>query len=108
MNTSGRRYISHYSDGFHESTFRSVDKFVFDVMIVLFLLPNALHLMILVVAIFIESLGRGGFIVRHELNETVNLSPFISSVALVVDAEKDEVAGGLQEMICESLVLVQC
>lgn len=82
------------SDGFHESTFRSVGKRIFDITVVLLLLPIALPLMLLVtMAIFIESFGRGSVLysqtrVKRD-GEPFQIYKFRS---MVVDAEKDGVA----------------
>lgn len=82
------------SDGFHESTFRSVIKRTFDIAVVLVLLPIALPLMVLsAIAILIESRGRGGILYRQtrvkQDNRPFQIYKFRSMIA---DAEKDGVA----------------
>jgi sugar transferase (PEP-CTERM system associated) len=82
------------SDGFYESTFRSVGKRIFDITVVLFLLPIALPLMVLVtIAIFIESFGRGSVLYSQTRvkrgGKTFQIYKFRSMVS---DAEKDGVA----------------
>jgi len=82
------------SDGFHESTFRSMIKRIFDIAVVLLLLPIALPLMLLVtIAIVIESKGRGGVLYKQtrvkQDNRPFQIYKFRS---MVTDAEKDGVA----------------
>ncbi len=82
------------SDGFHESTFRTVIKRTFDIAVVLLLLPVALPLMLLVtIAILIESRGRGGVLYKQtrvkQDNRPFQIYKFRS---MVTDAEKDGVA----------------
>jgi len=82
------------SEGFHESTFRSMIKRTFDIAIVLMLLPIALPLMTLTaIAILIESKGRGGILYQQtrvkQDNRPFQIYKFRSMVA---DAEKDGVA----------------
>ena len=82
------------SDGFHESTFRSLGKRIFDITVVLFLLPVAIPLMLLItVAIFIESLGRGSVLYSQtrvkQYGEPFQIYKFRS---MVTGAEKDGVA----------------
>lgn len=82
------------SDGFHESTFRRLGKRIFDITAVSFLLPITLPLILLVaVAIFIESLGRGSVLYSQtrvkQDGEPFQIYKFRSMVA---DAEKDGVA----------------
>jgi len=82
------------SEGFHESTFRSVIKRAFDIAVVLLLLPIALPLMVLsTCAILIESGGRGGILYKQtrvkQDNRPFQIYKFRS---MVTDAEKDGVA----------------
>jgi len=82
------------SDGFYESAFRSLGKRVFDIAIVLLLLPLALPLMLLVMlAITIESHGRGSMLYSQtrvkQDGEPFQIYKFRSMVS---DAEKDGVA----------------
>ncbi|MDH5611240.1 MAG: TIGR03013 family PEP-CTERM/XrtA system glycosyltransferase [Gammaproteobacteria bacterium] len=82
------------SDGFYESTFRSLGKRIFDVAIVLTFLPVALPLMLLVsIAVFVESHGRGSIIYSQtrvkQHGEPFQIYKFRSMVS---DAEKDGVA----------------
>jgi sugar transferase (PEP-CTERM system associated) len=82
------------SDGFHESTFRRLGKRIFDITVVLLLLPVTLPLMLLAaVAIFIESFGRGSVLYSQtrvkQDGEPFQIYKFRSMVA---DAEKDGVA----------------
>lgn len=81
------------SDGFHESTFRSMGKRIFDVLVVLSLLPIAIPLMLLITAaIYFESFGNGSILycqtrVKRD-GEHFKIYKFRS---MVVDAEKDGV-----------------
>jgi len=82
------------SEGFHESTFRSVIKRAFDIAAVLLLLPIALPLMFLsIFAILIESRARGPVLYRQtrvkQDNRPFQIYKFRS---MVTDAEKDGVA----------------
>ena len=82
------------SDGFYESTFRSLGKRIFDIAVVLLLLPLALPLMFLVMlAITIESRGRGSMFYSQtrikQYDEPFQMYKFRSMVS---DAEKDGVA----------------
>lgn len=82
------------SDGFYESTFRRVGKRFFDIVIVLLFIPIALPLMLLVtIAIFIESLGRGS-IFYNQTRVKQDGEPFqiYKFRSMVSDAEKDGVA----------------
>jgi len=82
------------SDGFHVSTFRCIGKRFFDIVIVLLLLPIALPLMLLVtIAIFIESLGRGS-ILYSQIRIKQNGKPFkiYKFRSMITNAEKDGVA----------------
>jgi len=82
------------SDGFHESTFRSVIKRAFDIASVLLLLPIALPLMLLVtIAIFIESKGRGGVLYKQtRVKQDSRPFQIYKFRSMVADAEKDGVA----------------
>lgn len=82
------------SDGFYESTFRSLGKRIFDIAVVLLLLPLALPFMFLVMlAITIESRGRGSMFYSQtrikQYDEPFQMYKFRSMVS---DAEKDGVA----------------
>lgn len=82
------------SDGFYESTFRRLGKRVFDIAIVLFILPLALPLMLVVtIAIFVEGFGRGPILYSQtrvkQDGEPFQIYKFRSMVS---DAEKDGVA----------------
>jgi len=82
------------SDGFYESTFRNLGKRIFDIAIVLFFLPVALPMMLLVtMAIFIESQGRGPIFYSQtrvkQYGEPFQIYKFRSMVS---DAEKDGIA----------------
>ena len=82
------------SDGFHESAFRNVIKRTFDLAVVMLLLPIALPLMLLVsIAIFVESMGRGGILYKQVRvkrdNRPFEIYKFRSMIA---DAENDGVA----------------
>jgi sugar transferase (PEP-CTERM system associated) len=78
------------SEGFHESTFRNVIKRASDILVVLMLLPVAIPLMILsIIAILIESKGRGGVFYKQtrikQNNRPFQIYKFRS---MEVDAEK--------------------
>jgi sugar transferase (PEP-CTERM system associated) len=82
------------SDGFRESTFRRMGKRIFDLTIVLLLLPVALPIMMLAaLAIFLESGGKGSVLYRQtrvkEDGEPFQIYKFRSMAA---DAEQDGVA----------------
>lgn len=82
------------SDGFYESAFQNLGKRFFDIAVVLFFLPVALPLMLLVtIAIFIESRGRGSVFYSQtrikQYGEPFHIYKFRS---MVTDAEKDGVA----------------
>ncbi len=82
------------SDGFHESAFRNVIKRIFDLAVVMLLLPIALPLMLLVsIAIFVESMGRGGVLYKQVRVKRDNL-PFeiYKFRSMIADAENDGVA----------------
>ena len=87
------------SDGFRESTFRRAGKRTFDLVIVLLLLPVALPVMMLaVLAISLESGGKGGVLYRQtrvkEDGGTFQIYKFRSMVA---GAEQDGVARWAEE-----------
>ncbi|MGB5439004.1 MAG: TIGR03013 family XrtA/PEP-CTERM system glycosyltransferase [Gammaproteobacteria bacterium] len=82
------------SDGFRESTFRRLGKRMFDLAIVLLMLPVALPLMLLAaLAIFIESGGKGSVFYKQnrvmEENRPFQIYKFRS---MVTGAEEDGVA----------------
>ncbi|MDH5387390.1 MAG: TIGR03013 family PEP-CTERM/XrtA system glycosyltransferase [Gammaproteobacteria bacterium] len=82
------------SEGFYESTFRNLGKRIFDIVIVLLFLPVALPIMLLVtLAILIESRGRGAIFYNQtrvkQFGEPFQIYKFRSMVS---DAEKDGVA----------------
>ena len=82
------------SDGFYESTFRRAGKRVFDITVVLFLLPIALPMMLLVtILICIEGFCRGSVLYSQtrvkQDGEHFKIYKFRS---MCVDAEKDGVA----------------
>lgn len=82
------------SEGFHESTFRRGVKRVLDIAVVLLLLPIALPIMVLsILAILVESRGRGPILYRQtrvkQDNKPFQIYKFRS---MVTDAEKDGVA----------------
>jgi sugar transferase (PEP-CTERM system associated) len=82
------------SEGFHESTFRSVLKRLFDIMVVLLLLPVAFPLMLLTaLAVFLESRGKGSVLYK-QTRITQDGRPFqiYKFRSMVSDAEKDGVA----------------
>ena len=82
------------SDGFHESTFRSLSKRVFDILIVLCLMPLAFPLMILTaLAVLLES-PRAGSVLYSQVRVAQDGRPFniYKFRSMVVDAEKDGVA----------------
>ena len=82
------------SEGFHESTFRSVVKRLFDIMVVLLLLPVAFPLMLLTaLAVFLESRGKGSVLYK-QTRITQDGRPFqiYKFRSMVSDAEKDGVA----------------
>jgi sugar transferase (PEP-CTERM system associated) len=82
------------SDGFYESTFRSVGKRIFDIAVVLLLLPIALPMMILVaILIFIESFGKGSVLYSQtRVKRDGELFKIYKFRSMCVDAEKDGVA----------------
>lgn len=82
------------SDGFHTSTFRCIGKRFFDIAVVLLFLPVALPLMLLVtIAIFIESLGRGSiFYSQTRVKQHGKPFQIYKFRSMVSDAEKDGVA----------------
>lgn len=82
------------SDGFHESIMRRIGKRLFDIAIVMLLLPLALPLMVLsALAVFLESGLRGPILYRQtrvkQDGEHFQIYKFRS---MVPDAEKDGVA----------------
>lgn len=82
------------SEGFHESTFRSVLKRLFDILIVLALLPVAIPLMLLTtIAVLLESGGRGS-VLYEQTRVSQDGRPFqiYKFRSMVSDAEKDGVA----------------
>ncbi len=82
------------SDGFRIGTFRRIGKRVLDILVVLILLPVALPFMLLVsIAIFIESGGRGPILYSQTRVKQDGL-PFqiYKFRSMATDAEKDGVA----------------
>ncbi|MDT8282642.1 MAG: TIGR03013 family PEP-CTERM/XrtA system glycosyltransferase, partial [Gammaproteobacteria bacterium] len=82
------------SEGFHVGTFRRMGKRALDILVVLVLLPMALPLAIMVsLAIFVESLGRGP-ILYSQIRVKQDGLPFkiYKFRSMVTDAEKDGVA----------------
>ena len=82
------------SDGFYESTFRRAIKRSFDIFAVLLLLPLALPLMLFaVIAVFVESKGRGS-VLYHQTRVKQDGRPFqiYKFRSMITDAEKDGVA----------------
>ncbi|MDH5764945.1 MAG: TIGR03013 family PEP-CTERM/XrtA system glycosyltransferase [Gammaproteobacteria bacterium] len=82
------------SDGFRISTFRFIGKRFFDLAIVIIFLPFALPIMLLVaIAIYIESMGKGG-ILYSQTRIKQDGKPFqiYKFRSMVSDAEKDGVA----------------
>lgn len=82
------------SEGFHLGTFRRIGKRIMDIVVVLLLLPVALPFAILVaLAIFIESGGRGSVLYSQvrvkQYGEPFKIYKFRS---MVLNAEKDGVA----------------
>jgi len=82
------------SDGFYESTFRRVGKRIFDISVVLFLLPVAFPLMLIAaIVVCIDSFGRGSVLYSQtrvkQDGEHFKIYKFRS---MCVDAEKDGVA----------------
>jgi sugar transferase (PEP-CTERM system associated) len=82
------------SDGFHESTFRSIGKRVFDLLAVLLLLPMALPMMLLAAtAILIESHGRGPVLYSQtRVKRDGELFQIYKFRSMIANAEKDGVA----------------
>ena len=82
------------SDGFHESTFRSVIKRASDIAAVLLLLPIALPLMLLsMLAIVLESGGKGPILYRQtRVKQDGRLFQIYKFRSMVTNAEKDGVA----------------
>ncbi len=82
------------SEGFHMGTIRRIGKRVFDISVVLVLLPIALPFAILVsLAIFVESRGRGG-VLYSQVRVKQDGLPFkiYKFRSMVINAEKDGVA----------------
>ena len=82
------------SEGFHESAFRSFLKRLFDIMIVLLLLPVAFPLMLLTaLAVFLESGGKGSVLYKQtRVTQDGRLFQIYKFRSMVSDAEKDGVA----------------
>jgi sugar transferase (PEP-CTERM system associated) len=82
------------SDGFRESTFRRVGKRMFDLTVVLLLLPVALPLMMLAApAIFLESRGKGSVLYKQtRVKEDGGLFQIYKFRSMVTGAEQDGVA----------------
>ena len=81
------------SEGFHESTFRRMIKRIFDIAAVLVLLPIAIPLMLLLsVAILVESKGRGGVLYKQtRVKQDGVLFQIYKYRSMVPDAEQDGV-----------------
>jgi sugar transferase (PEP-CTERM system associated) len=79
------------SEGFGVSTFRLVKKRLFDVIIVLFLLPLVIPVMVLsALAILLDNRGRGGVLYRQtRVGKNGHLFKIYKFRSMVVDAEKD-------------------
>jgi sugar transferase (PEP-CTERM system associated) len=79
------------SDGFRLNALRKVSKRVFDMSVVLLMLPFALPLMLLAgLAVFLESGGRGPIFYRQtRVGENGNLFQIIKFRSMRVDAESD-------------------
>ncbi len=87
------------SDGFHESTMRRIGKRIFDIAIVLLLLPVALPFMVLTaLAIWVES-GFRGSILYSQTRIKQDGRPFqiYKFRSMIEDAEKDGVARWAQK-----------
>jgi sugar transferase (PEP-CTERM system associated) len=82
------------SSGFRESTFRRVGKRVFDLTVVLLLLPVMLPLgMLAALAIFLESRGSGSVLYQQtRVKENGKLFQIYKFRSMVADAEQDGVA----------------
>ncbi|VAW54748.1 hypothetical protein MNBD_GAMMA06-573 [hydrothermal vent metagenome] len=82
------------SEGFHISSFRRIGKRVFDILVVLMLLPIALPFaMMAALAIFVESAGRGG-VLYSQIRVKQDDLPFkiYKFRSMVTNAEKNGVA----------------
>jgi sugar transferase (PEP-CTERM system associated) len=82
------------SEGFHESAFRRALKRIFDVSVVLLMLPVAFPLMLMVaVSVFLESGGKGSvFYKQTRVSQDGRLFQIFKFRSMVTDAEKDGVA----------------
>ncbi len=102
------------SDGFRESTFRRLGKRLFDITIVLLLLPLVLPLALLsTVAILVESRGRGPILYRQtRVKENGELFQIYKFRSMVPDAEQDGVARWASKndsrVTCVGSVLRKC
>jgi len=82
------------SDGFYMGTFRKLGKRIFDITVVLLLLPVAIPMaMLAATAIFVESLGRGS-VIYSQIRVKQDGQPFkiYKFRSMVTNAEKDGVA----------------
>jgi len=82
------------SDGFRNSMFRRLSKWLFDITVVLFLLPFVLPIMAMVTAaILVENRGRGPVLYRQtRVTENGRLFPIYKFRSMQSDAEHDGVA----------------
>ena len=82
------------SEGFGVSTFRLVKKRLFDITIVLLLLPLVMPIMLLsALAIMLDSKGKGGILYRQiRVGKNGRLFEILKFRSMVVDAEKDGMA----------------
>ena len=82
------------SEGFGVSTFRLVKKRLFDLTIVLLLLPLVMPIMLLsALAILLDSKGKGGILYRQiRVGKNGQLFEILKFRSMVVDAEKDGMA----------------
>jgi sugar transferase (PEP-CTERM system associated) len=82
------------SEGFYMGTFRKMGKRVFDIIVVLLLLPIAVPMAMLTAsAIFVESMGRGSVLYSQiRVKQNGRLFKIYKFRSMVTDAEKDGVA----------------
>jgi len=82
------------SDGFSESTFRRAGKRVFDILVVLFLLPLAFPLMLIAaIVVCMDSFGRGSVLYSQtRVKQDGGHFKIYKFRSMCVDAEKDGVA----------------
>ena len=82
------------SDGFRNSIYRRMSKRLFDVSVVLFLLPFLLPIMMMVsVALLVENRGRGSFLYRQtRVTQSGRLFSIYKFRSMKSDAEQDGVA----------------